>query len=89
MVLQVRFQHSPIRSFATGWIAAAIVRRNPDSVVIPFDTQAYNVYEKGAKLDPSDSILSLSARLSKYGSGGTDCSLPFVEANRLTGASGR
>ncbi|TWU62017.1 hypothetical protein V7x_37460 [Crateriforma conspicua] len=57
--------------------AAAILRRNPDSVVIPFDTQAYT-----AKIDPSDSILSLSARLSKYGGGGTDVSLPLVEANR-------
>ncbi len=57
--------------------AAAILRRNPDSIVIPFDTRAYQ-----AKIDPSDSILSLSARLSKYGGGGTDCSLPLVEANR-------
>ena len=56
--------------------AAAILRRNPDSVVVPFDTQAYK-----AKVDPSDTILSLSARLLKYGGGGTDCSLPFVEAN--------
>ncbi|XZE56078.1 vWA domain-containing protein [Planctomycetaceae bacterium SH139] len=56
--------------------AAAILRRNPDCVVIPFDTQAYQV-----KVDPSDSILSLSARLSQCGGGGTDCSLPFVEAN--------
>jgi 60 kDa SS-A/Ro ribonucleoprotein len=62
--------------------AAAILRRNPDSVVIPFDTRAYNVDGKAAKFDPSDSILSLSARLSKYGGGGTDCSLPFVEANK-------
>ncbi len=62
--------------------AAAILRRNPDSVVIPFDTRAYNVDGKGAKVAPSDSILSLSARLSKYGGGGTDCSLPFVEANK-------
>ncbi|WP_436717368.1 TROVE domain-containing protein [Roseiconus lacunae] len=57
--------------------AAAILRRNPDSVVIPFDTQAYT-----AKIDPTDSILSLSARLSKYGGGGTDVSLPLVEANK-------
>ena len=57
--------------------AAAILRRNPDSIVIPFDTQAYK-----AKVDPSDSILSLSARLSKYGGGGTDCSLPLIEANQ-------
>jgi 60 kDa SS-A/Ro ribonucleoprotein len=57
--------------------AAAILRRNPDSVVIPFATQAYEV-----KVDPNDSILSLSARLSKFGGGGTDCSLPLVEANK-------
>jgi len=62
--------------------AAAILRRNPDSVVIPFDTRAYNVHGKGGTVDPGDSILSLSARLSKYGGGGTDCSLPFVEANK-------
>jgi hypothetical protein len=36
---------------------AAILRRKPDSVVIPFDTAAYDV-----RGDPSDSVLSLSAR---------------------------
>ena len=56
--------------------AAAILRRNPDSVVIPFDTAAYE-----AKVDPSDSILSLAERLAKYGGGGTDCSLPLAAAN--------
>jgi len=56
--------------------AAAILRRNPDSVVVPFDTQAYD-----AKVDPSDSILSLSERLAKFGGGGTDCSIPLREAN--------
>jgi 60 kDa SS-A/Ro ribonucleoprotein len=56
--------------------AAAILRRNPDSVIIPFDTQAYD-----AKVDPSDSILSLSERLAKYGGGGTDCSIPLRETN--------
>jgi 60 kDa SS-A/Ro ribonucleoprotein len=57
-------------------VAAAILRRNPDSVVIPFDTQAFDV-----RIDPSDSILSLSERLAKYGGGGTDCSLPIRKAN--------
>lgn len=57
-------------------VAAAILRRNPDSVVIPFDTQAFD-----AKVDPSDSILSLADRLAKYGGGGTDCSLPIRKAN--------
>lgn len=56
-------------------IAAAILRRNPDSVVIPFDTRAYD-----AKLDPQDSILSLASRLAQYGGGGTDCSIPLREA---------
>jgi 60 kDa SS-A/Ro ribonucleoprotein len=56
--------------------AAAILRRNPDSVVIPFDTAAYE-----ARLDPQDTILSLAERLAKYGGGGTDCSLPLVQAN--------
>jgi len=60
--------------------AAAILRRNPDSVVIPFDTQAYD-----AKVDPSDSILSLSARLAEYGGGGTDCSIPLSQINQETG----
>ena len=56
--------------------AAAILRRNPDSVVVPFDTRSYRV-----RMDPSDSILSLSERLSQYGGGGTDCSIPLREAN--------
>jgi 60 kDa SS-A/Ro ribonucleoprotein len=56
--------------------AAAILNRNPDSVVVPFDTRAYSV-----RIDPSDSILSLSERLAKYGGGGTNCSLPLQEAN--------
>lgn len=57
-------------------VAAALLRRNPDSVVVPFDTQVYE-----PKLDPSDSILSLADRLAKYGGGGTDCSLPIRKAN--------
>ena len=56
--------------------AAAILRRNPESVVIPFDTAAYE-----ARLDPSDSVLSLAERLAKYGGGGTNCSLPLAAAN--------
>lgn len=61
---------------AAALVAAAILRRNPDSIVIPFDTQAFDV-----KVDPSDSILSLSERLAKHGGGGTDCSLPLQMAN--------
>ena len=56
--------------------AAAILRRNPDSIVVPFDMAAYE-----PKLDPQDTILSLAERLAKYGGGGTDCSLPLREGN--------
>ena len=56
--------------------AAAVLRRNPESVVIPFDTRAYD-----ARLDPGDSILSISARLAEYGGGGTNCALPLEAAN--------
>jgi 60 kDa SS-A/Ro ribonucleoprotein len=56
--------------------AAAILRRSPDSIVIPFDTQAYD-----ARLDAGDTILSLATRLAAYGGGGTDCSIPLREAN--------
>ena len=56
--------------------AAAILRRNPESVVIPFDTAAYE-----AKVDPNDSVLSLAQRLAAYGGGGTNCALPLAMAN--------
>lgn len=55
--------------------AAAILRRNPDSVVIPYDTRAF-----AARVDPSDSILSIAERLARFGGGGTDCSVPLREA---------
>jgi 60 kDa SS-A/Ro ribonucleoprotein len=56
--------------------AAAILRRNPDSILIPFDDKTYQV-----TVDPQDSILSLAARLAQFGGGGTNCSLPLADAN--------
>jgi 60 kDa SS-A/Ro ribonucleoprotein len=55
--------------------AAALLRGNPESVVIPFDTRAYK-----ARFDPADSILSVAAQLARFGGGGTDCSIPLREA---------
>ncbi len=57
-------------------VAAAILRRNPDSIVVPFDTRAFD-----ANVDPSNSILNLANRLARFGGGGTDCSLPIRKAN--------
>jgi 60 kDa SS-A/Ro ribonucleoprotein len=60
--------------------AAALVRRNPGSVVIPFDTQAYRI-----EVRADEPILDLAARLARYGGGGTDCALPLAEANGAYG----
>jgi 60 kDa SS-A/Ro ribonucleoprotein len=60
--------------------AAAILRRNPDSVVVPFDDHVHEV-----RLDPNDTILSLAERLAKYGGGGTNCALPLQFANTARG----
>ncbi|MGL4550998.1 MAG: vWA domain-containing protein, partial [Gemmataceae bacterium] len=57
--------------------AAAVVRRTPGSVVVPFDTQAH-----AANVTPGEGILALARRLAAYGGGGTDCSTPLRYANR-------
>jgi 60 kDa SS-A/Ro ribonucleoprotein len=55
---------------------AAVLRRNPGSVVVPFDTSAHRV--EAAADEP---ILSVAARFAGYGGGGTNCSLPLHHAN--------
>jgi 60 kDa SS-A/Ro ribonucleoprotein len=60
--------------------AAAILRRNPESIVVPFDDHVHE-----ARIDPADSILSLAERLSGYGGGGTNCALPLEHASRRLG----
>ena len=62
------------------FFAAVILRRNPDSVVIPFDTSAYN-----AKIDPNDSILSIAERLAKYRSQSRDHLYLEKSSDHLTG----
>jgi hypothetical protein len=57
--------------------AAAIPRRNPDSIVMPFDDRTNE-----ASIDRKHSILNQAERLAKYGGGGTNCALPLAKANR-------
>jgi 60 kDa SS-A/Ro ribonucleoprotein len=57
--------------------AAALLRRNPDSVVIPFDTVAYK-----ADVGADETILDLAGYLARFGGGGTNSSMPLVMANR-------
>lgn len=57
--------------------AAAVLRRNPGSLVVPFDTAAYAV-----DVSADEPILTLANRLAWFGGGGTDCSLPLAHVNR-------
>jgi 60 kDa SS-A/Ro ribonucleoprotein len=56
--------------------AAAIIRRNPGSLIVPFDDRIHRF-----TANPQDGILELARRLASYGGGGTDCSLPLQAAN--------
>lgn len=60
---------------AAAVFAVAVARRNPGSLVVPFDHQ---VYDFGVSDGP---ILEVADRLSRVGGGGTDCSLPLSAAN--------
>jgi 60 kDa SS-A/Ro ribonucleoprotein len=62
---------------AAALFAAAVLRHNPDSLLVPFDDRAHR-----AAVDPQAPILDLAARLAAYGGGGTNCALPLAEANR-------
>jgi 60 kDa SS-A/Ro ribonucleoprotein len=63
-------------------VAAAILRKNPEAVVMPFDTRVHT-----AKMNPLDSIMTNAAYLAKFGGGGTNCSLPLEHLNK-DGATG-
>jgi len=56
--------------------ASAILRKNPEAVVMPFDTMVH-----AAKMNPLDSIMTNAAYLAKFGGGGTNCSLPLQKLN--------
>lgn len=58
-------------------IGATILRRNPNSEVLAFDTRLHK-----AALNPMDSIMTNAAKLKTYGGGGTDCSIPLGYLNQ-------
>jgi 60 kDa SS-A/Ro ribonucleoprotein len=58
-------------------LTAAIVRRNPEATVIPFDERVVKV-----RVDPAASVLANASRLAEAGGGGTNCSAPVREAMR-------
>lgn len=61
-------------------VAAAIMRKNPDTEVIPFDTEV-----RAHRLNPMDSIMTNAQTLAGFGGGGTDCHIALADVNRRNG----
>jgi 60 kDa SS-A/Ro ribonucleoprotein len=58
-------------------VAAAILRRNPEARVLPFQSDVVDV-----RLNPHDSIVTNAAKLAAIGGGGTNCSAPLARLVR-------
>lgn len=61
-------------------VAAAIMRKNPNTEVIPFDTTVHS-----HRLNPMDSIMTNAKTLAGFGGGGTNCSEALAHVNRKAG----
>ena len=58
-------------------VAAAVLRRNADARVLPFETKVVPLV-----LNPRDSVMTNAAKLAAVGGGGTSCSAPLALLNR-------
>jgi 60 kDa SS-A/Ro ribonucleoprotein len=61
-------------------VAAAIVRRNPDAEVIPFESDV--VTPDKFRLNPRDSVMTNAQKLASLPAGGTNCSAPLRYLNQ-------
>lgn len=61
-----------------GLFASAILRRNPEATVVPFDTRVHP-----ADLNGRDSIVTNAIKLAAYGGGGTDCARALEHLNAM------
>lgn len=59
-----------------GLIAACILRKNEDAVVVPFDTSVHTI-----SLNPRDSVMTNAKKLARHG-GGTACSVALSHLNQ-------
>ena len=55
-----------------GLMTAAVLRRNPRAMVLPFDYRVVDL-----KLEPRNMILPNASKLAAVGGGGTNCSMPL------------
>jgi 60 kDa SS-A/Ro ribonucleoprotein len=58
-------------------VAAAVVRKNPPAVVLPFEEKVVQV-----ALNSRDSVMTNAQKLASIGGGGTNCSAPVAQLNR-------
>jgi 60 kDa SS-A/Ro ribonucleoprotein len=61
--------------------AAAILRKNPDTEIVPFDTSVH----VGHRFNPRDSIMTNARTLAAFGGGGTNCSAALEYVNKKAG----
>lgn len=59
-------------------IACTFLKKNRDSVVMPFDTRLHMSHG----LNPNDSIMTNADKLRRFGGGGTDCGLALAHLNQ-------
>jgi len=64
-----------------GLFASAILRKNPDAEIIPFDTSVHTNH----RLNPRDSIMTNAQKLASFGGGGTNCSSALAYVNKNAG----
>ena len=57
-------------------VAAAVLRKNPQAEVLPFECDVVNV-----NLNSRDSVMTNATRLASVGGGGTNCSAPLALLN--------
>lgn len=60
-----------------GLVAAAIMRRNPDTLVLPFENVVVQI-----ELNTRDTVMSNAQKLAAIGGGGTSCSAPLAWMNK-------
>lgn len=58
-------------------VAAALLRTNPSTTVIPFETKEL----PDVRINPRDTVLTNAERLASVGGGGTNCSAPLAYLN--------
>ncbi len=58
-------------------VAAAVMRRNPNTEVIPFSDHVVD-----CRLNSRDSVMTNAKKLAKLPSGGTNCSAPLAHLNK-------